>query len=373
MRNVNSRDDSPELKRNRLFAAIAAFICFLIGWHSTGKGIAATGILGTEYGGFAIATVLLIVMVLAYWVALQGYRNALVIYLVLACVSFACNLNWFYPNYYKDDFIRRELRDHLNNLANLRDGIKSELGAGEIVNVYASVMGNLSSLQEQIKQGGYGTETEKILDNIDHELGLTGNDKITRLSRSKSQSEHDAAAEKYKDIVIDKLAAHLAKRGFNFKTKVGLIDESDNIYQNYAKQIDVTLKTSEKLERPPYIEKLTEQYRDICKREKAYEQTKMDAVAKDNNDVAAIESLKKFAVKCNENYTSPTKDFGTFTHTFKSVWNTLSEGSTWAILMLIALVDFIIPLALYLLVHGNKKRNDFGWNVGNGNQPLETR
>ncbi len=66
------------LTKNQKLAMAAATICFLIGWFHTGQGLANYRVLGTEYGGFILATGLLIIMILAYNKAIKGSKVGLV-------------------------------------------------------------------------------------------------------------------------------------------------------------------------------------------------------------------------------------------------------------------------------------------------------
>jgi hypothetical protein len=207
---MSSQNGALGLDRNQRVALAAATICFLIGWYATGHGLAKYRLLGTEYGGYVLATGLLLLMVLAYRLAIRGSKVGLTFYIVFAAVTFLCNLNSFYPNYRANALIREELRDHRTKLADLRESVKARFIDVQLDKLAADVRSKSRQVQEQIRQRGLGPRAEDDLKQIEALLGR----QLTRLKYGSTQAEHDAVAEKYSEIIETELRAKLKENRY---------------------------------------------------------------------------------------------------------------------------------------------------------------
>ena len=346
------QNDLPELERNQRIALAAATICFLVGWFATGQGLAKYRILGTEYGGFVLATGLLLLMVLAYRLAIRGSREGLAFYVICAIVTFLCNLNSFYPNYRANALIREELRTHRTNLADLRESVKTRFIDVQLDKLAADVRSKSGQVQAQIRQRGLGPRAEEDLKQIESLLGKP----LTRLKYGSTQAEHDAVAQKYSEIIEVELRARLKEN--RYLDKLEEIRNSEEYYEVFAKKIDETLSDRAELRAvPTYVEDLIKGYRDTCKRALA---------------LALAEDPKKPFGACDANYSSPNTELGTFSHTFKSVWETRTDGGTLAVVAVTAVLDFVFPLALYMLVRRKSRNGDEFWRGRRDGRPTET-
>ena len=346
---MSEKDRFLGLDRNQFLALAAATICFLVGWYATGHGLAKYGLLGTEYGGFVLATGLLLLMVLSYREAIRGSKVGLVFYVVFAIITFLCNLNSFYPNYRADALVRQELRTHRTKLADLRESVKTRFIDVQLDKLAADVRSKSRQVQEQIRQRGLGPRAEDDLKQIEAMLGTT----LTRLKYGSTQAEYDGVAAKYNELVEGALRARLKEN--RYLDKLAEIRNSEEYYDVFSKKIDDTLSDRTDLKAVPgYIEDLIKGYRDTCQRAAA---------------MAVAEDPKKPFGACDPAYTSSNGELGTFSHTFKSAWETKTDGGTLAVVLIAVFIDFVFPLALYMLVRrsatgGGGRKSGVTWTVG---------
>jgi hypothetical protein len=342
------------LSKNQRLAMAAATICFLIGWFHTGQGLAKYRVLGTEYGGFVLATGLLCIMVLAYNKAIKGSLVGLGFYLLCAMITFICNLNSFYPNYRANSLIREELREHRTNLGELRESIKNQFQDVQLNALADSVRSKSKQLQAQCRQRGFGPLTDEALKSIEAELGR----RITRLRLGTTQAEWDRCAEEYEVIIEDELKAKLKEN--RYLDKLEDIRFAEDYYVLYSRKVDETLLDRAELKRvPDYVEELVKGYRDSCKKATAL-------IASEKKNETKITNESTQVKLCDQAYASPNVELGTFSHTFKSIWVTRGDGGTWTVVIISLFLDFLMPLALYLLVRTESRstRSEDFWTAG---------
>jgi len=328
----NNQEQSIQPRHIKTLIIIAAGICFLIGWFHTGQGLTKYRLLGSEYGGFVFSTMVIIIMIVAYNYAIKGKKYALPTYLFCALITFACNINSFYPNYRADSLIREELRMHRASLADLREMIKSKFQDPKMEALITSVNSKSMQLQQQCRQRGFGPLTEQALRDIENELQRS----ITRLRLGNTQADWDLCATQYAKIIQSELEATLAENRYLEKAKI--LGDIEQHYEIFSKKIDASLLDKNEIKTAPdYIEDLVSEYRNSCKQ----------AMALPAN------SSKKNINSCNQQYLSPNIELGLFTHTFRSVWLTIFDGATITIVIVSFFIDFFMPLAIYLLA-----RND---------------
>ena len=319
-------------KRYQTLGIIAASLCFLVGFWHTGKGLSQFRVLDLQYGSFLVAAFILICLIMAYAKAVGGSKTALWVYLFFALVTFVCNVNSFYPSYRGDSLIREELRDHRQALVVLRESVlkryKDETKEALIENVRA-IKGDVV---KQIKMEGYGPLAKKAVAQAEVTLGLQAG-AISPPYGGVNQQQWDKYAEEMGKSIDDRLAAKLTTD--NYYDKWALIRDVRQNAVKYDTEIGTALAEITPYKSPPLplVDNIVKDFRDTCER-------------------AIKFSDKKSLFECNSGYASANKDIGRFSHTLSSTWNTLSDGGTIWVLVICLFLDFICPLAIYLLVTG---------------------
>lgn len=336
--------------RNKKLAIAAACIAFLIGWYHTGQGLEGYKILGGWYGGYVIATMILIMMIIAYSTAVYGAGKGLLIYCILALITFACNLNSFYPNYRADALIRDELRQHRNGLGELREWVSTKFLDPEAEELKATVANLRKQLVEQCNQGGTGPGTNEILRRLEAALGR----EITRIRYTADEAQ--MCGERYGQIIDEALNAKLVEDKYLDKEKITRY--SAEVYDIYDPKIETSLKDKTAFVKvPSYVEQLVEDRNSIC--------NSIEEISKREPQQPVEDSDEPEREPCDVMAVSANKDINTFSHTFRSIWETLSDGGTLFILIIAFMVDFVVPVFIYILaVGGFKKRQQIGWIAG---------
>lgn len=332
-----------ETTKGQKLGIAAATICFLIGFWHTGLGLENYKVLSSEYGGFVFAAGVVILMILAYSKAVRGSNVGLAIYLGCALITFICNLNSFYPNYRSNALIREELREHRAKLADLKESTQGHFKDAKLEGLKADIEAMKKQLSGQINDFGFGPKAKELLTKIEVRLGLPPG-KITRKNIGKSEGQWKALAEDYAVYVEDELKAVLVANRYLDKQEV--MGNASEYLDIYSQKIDETLASKQSLSRvPPYVEELVKGYRETCK--------KAVAIALSADKAKPFES-------CDQTYSSPNTEIGTFSHTFKSAWKTLGDGGTLTVLFICLFLDFVFPLAIYLLVR-KPTNSEGGW------------
>ena len=342
-------------ERYQKLGVVAATCCFLIGFWHTGIGLAPYRLLSSEYGGFFVAFMVVLLMVLAYNKAVHGSVTGLWIYIVCALVTFACNLNSFYPNYRGDALIREELREHRAKLVDLKEAVATHFKDVKLDGLASDVEAKSRQLSEQIKQRGFGPRAEEDLRRIEAALGRPLGT-ITRLKLGKTESEWENIAKQYELFIEGELKTVLTEN--RYIDKRDLMRMADDYLEVFSRKIDESLNLKFVFIRPPpYVEDLVKGYRETCKKAVSLAQ--------------ASDKAKPFEA-CSQSYSSPNVEIGTFSHTFRSAWNTRTDGGTITILLTTIFIDFLFPLFIYLLVRSRPHRVRWeDWTVG-GESPRPT-
>ena len=76
---------------------LLSLIVFAVGFWHTHLGLKQMNVFGSEYGSIAIAAIVLILILITYWFAVNGRKAALIFYIICGLFFFVFNLNYFYP------------------------------------------------------------------------------------------------------------------------------------------------------------------------------------------------------------------------------------------------------------------------------------
>jgi hypothetical protein len=333
-------ETSASSKRYQILGIIAASLCFLIGFWHTGKGLAQFNILDLKWGSFIVAAMLLIFLVMAYAKAVAGSQAGLWIYLFFALVTFVCNVNSFYPNYRGDALVRDELKEHQQALNDLRDNTDTAYRSEKREKFIQMVESQTQQVEDQIKREGYGPLTRKAVGQLESLLSINPGS-ITPLNRGRTQEEWNSDAVATAGYFRAALKANL--EGDKYAGKRDLVRDTRQLPETYIADIGKVLKDRAALKSPPQplVDNIVRDYQEACGR--AHSFAKPDQ-----------------PFNCDRAYNSQNKEIGTFSHTFSSTWKTLSDGGTLWVLIIALFLDFICPLAIYILV---KRRRSSGWNA----------
>lgn len=341
----------------QLGAWLLSLIVFAIGFWHTHLGLKEMRPFGSEWGGLAIAGIVLLLILITYWYAVNGKRMALIFYILGGTIFFVCNLNYFYPAYLARQIVKEEstaLNDSLQNYTNKVNSLFNEAGFANKSKEYKA-FNNLQLLKKQLvteirDQAGWGPKSSNALNEfnkISEELGY----KAQSFSNAGNMSREQLAQiyEDYLEGVIQKVLETLmiSSKDGGVQNAISFLkgkSELDTLQKNFT----VLLKDSiipdnsdiklDEIKDHPQINILQRIVTGIN-----------DATSKINN------ATKTNSFKFKELEESPSRTLGRIANTFKSIKTRINKVDTWAIIILCLFVDLIVPLAIYLLL---RKKDD---------------
>ena len=336
---------------------LLSLIVFAIGFWHTHLGLKEMRPFGSEWGGLTIAGIVLLLILITYWYAVNGKKMAIIFYVLGGIVFFVCNLNYFYPAYLARQIVKEEataLNDTMQNYANRSKSLQNDAGFANNVKEYTA-FSNLQQLKNQLvieikKQAGWGPKSSEALsefNKISEDLGY----KAKSFSNAGDMSREELAQiyEDYLEGVIQNVLGTLmmnSKDGGvqNAISVIKGVAELDSLQKGYTAILkdsiipdnsDIKL---EEVKTHPQINILQKLVTGIN-----------DATSKINS------GTKSNSYKFKELEESPSRTLGRIANTFKSVKDRINKVDTWAIIILCLFVDLIVPLAIYLLL---RKKED---------------
>ena len=347
----------------KIGAWLLSLIVFAVGFWHTHLGLKEMKPFGSEWGGLAIAGIVLLLILITYWYAVNGKKTAIVFYILGGLIFFVCNLNYFYPAYLAREIVKTEatvLNDTLQKYANRSKSLQNDAGFENKTKELTDYQ-NLELLQKKLVQeiknfSGWGPESSKTFksfNRISKDYGFP----IERYSNAgdRTQLQLSKIYDDYlSEIMQDVLAALM-------------VDSKDGGVQN---ALSVIKGVSE-------LESLQNKYTSILK----------DSIIPDNSEITLQEvkthpqisilqnlitginaatskvnaGTKSDSYKFIQLEESSSRTLGRIANTFKSIKDRINKVDTWAIIILCLFIDLIVPLAIYLLI---KKKEDDGEEEG---------
>jgi flagellar biosynthesis chaperone FliJ len=322
-------------------AWLLSLIVFAVGFWHTYLGLKEMHPFGSEKGGLAIAAIVLLLILITYWFAVNGKKIALVFYILCGMIFFVCNLNYFYPSYMARTLIKEEASD----LKNIIDSYSK-------VNPFSkSITGNtnkLSEYRDEIKtqietDGGFGDVANEYLNKFNQIAGTL----IDRPNDLKLTIEA-------KNNLLSRLDKAIQEWQIREAGKDGYVDAA-SLYESKSKLDSLSKFVSPKLQMistddQPIIFDSIKNNPKIHLFEQSVEEIN-GAVVKMNT------ANKKVILKeLDKNVYPNSSKLGEIQNTLTTIGKRLNQISTWAIIILCLFIDLIVPLAIYILLR--KKEDD---------------
>jgi hypothetical protein len=324
----------------QLGAWLLSLIVFAVGFWHTHLGLKEMKPFGSEWGGLVIAGIVLLLMLITYWYAINGKKMALVFYIFCGIVFFVCNLNYFYPSYMARTLIKEEA-------VALKDTIDTYSKVNTLSNEAYAQNDKLEEYRDEIKtqienDGGFGSVASDYL----RKFNITAGTQIDPPNNLNLNEEQKINLLKRLDEEINKWQIRNAGEG--------LMDAKSLIegkMELEALRKDVV----------PLLEKIGSDDEEFI----------LDSIKqhpKVNIIKTTVQKINSAVIKMNkgnkkqilneldkEKYPRADK-LGEIQNTFITIGERINQISTWAILILCLFIDLLVPLAIYLLLR--KKDGD---------------
>jgi hypothetical protein len=346
---MNSHRKTPPIIN--IGAWLLALCVFGVGFWHTHLGLKEMKPFGSEWGGLVIATIVLLLLLITYWFAVNGKKLALIFYILCGIIFFVCNLNYFYPSYMARTLIQNEASALNDTLQKYTNGTASFQGkeSSPAVKDYLK----LSSLKEQIvteiSNKGFGPNARKLTDVF--------NGIITKYSGAPISISYQVGSVTSNDIEADrqrKQIEPLFTKALENMMAMGVLNVNEPImFAEGLKELTSLRSLYTTILEGIAADNVT--------------QYKIDSI-KTNYNVLEIKlfvnKLNTIIDKINKSQSTeipilnrlepdihPRADkLGMIKYTLKSIQERINEIDTWAIIILCLFIDLIVPLAIYLLL-----------------------
>ena len=335
----------------QLGAWLLSLIVFAVGFWHTHLGLKEMRPFGSEYGSIAIAAIILLLLIITYWFAVNGRKMALIFYLICGLFFFVFNLNYFYPAYMARELVKEEaiaLNDTLQKFSNKSQSyFKSET---------IQELTNLNTLKKQLvdevkNQTGWGPRATDYLNQFNF---ITKGNQKPNNSLGSNQDERDDIAERYEDLLEEQIDAFVLRTVANNKIgnpKIILegIKDLKKAKEQYTEKLKLIIEDDSEIQ----LDSL------INLRQKGSNHPQIQLL---QNLVTDIDNSTKKINEGNKEEIYPilkeaeTRNLGRIKHTLNSVKKRLSETDTLGIIFVCLFIDLLVPLAIYLLLR--KKEGD---------------
>jgi len=354
-----------------------SLITFIVGFWHTHLGLKQIHFFNSDYGSLAIAGIVLILLLISYWYAINITKWAIIVYIICGSFFFVFNLNYFYPAYLARTLVideARVLKDTLQTYANSADKLYqiSDGGkTGKMANDISNLISYKNQIESEIKfQHGFGPSAREKLD-LFNEISGKHNVVPIKPSMSIGNTGTTDSANSAIALLSPQLASAIQAVQEDIRTHFNSESGSEQLNQNLANGID------------------------SLKRLKIIYTPKLDAIIIDNTpiDLESVEGhpqvliIKKFVQDLNQACSMINKssiyilklssgtvgksedergkiifpelrkeDFpradklGTIKHTITSIKERVHEIDTWAIILVCLFIDLLVPLAMYMFL-----------------------
>jgi hypothetical protein len=330
----------------QIAAWLLSLIVFAVGFWHTHLGMKEMRPFGSENGSIAIAAIILILLLITYWFAVNGRKMALVFYIICGLFFFVFNLNYFYPAYMARQLVKEEaiaMNDTLQKFTGMSTKGVSKGSVPTLKYLY-----NLKKqlVSEITNEDGFGPRATKVLNEINR---ITGSEIPPSLSIGKTQEQKNQKAKVISDLVDNAINYYTLNniKKVSGEANSGLVLEGMQQLTAAQQKYTEPLKKVIENDREIPLEAL------IKLRQKGSNHPEIILLSNLRTD---IDNATKKINEGNKKNIFPvlgeaeTRNLGRIKHTLYSVKKRIKETDTLGIILICLFVDLLVPLAIYLLL-----------------------
>lgn len=328
---------------------LTSFFAFGIGFWHTHLGLRSFEILSSSNGSLVLSFLILLVLLISYYSAVNGRKIAIFFYLICALFYFTFNMTSLYPNRLGRKLVTEEAIVINNDLQNFTSKVNREFGNEGVIKKYNSIrdLRNLL-IHEILNENGFGERAKDYLLKINK---IFGSDFIKpSIKVGSTIEERNNIANKFAGLINDRLKSYIEANADPGKGDI--INRINEVKSMYEPKLSGIIEDNSKInidsvKSNPQIKVLQQ----IA--------TKMDNIRIDANKISSNSKQNIFG----SNYGVVKSQYlGTFEHTIRSVYDRLNKIDTWGIIILCLFIDIVVPLAVYFMI---RKGDDDTENYGN--------
>ncbi len=324
----------------RIAGWLITLFAFAIGFWHTHLGLRSFEILSSSNGSLIASALILLVLLVSYYSAVHGKKNAFVFYVICAIFYFTFNMTSLYPNRLGRKLVKEEAIVINDSLQSFTAKVNRDFGKDQVTKNVNSIT-DLKKLlvNEIIYQSGFGERSKDYLNQINAILGPPYIKPNIRIG---------STIEERTDIA-NRVASHIDERLKSYEVenvgagKVAIIDRINELKSIYEPKLSQIISDNSKIN----IDSIRANVQINTMQELV---TKMDNICIDANKISS---------QTNSNQKSPfftvygevkSQYLGTFEHTISSVCERINKIDTWGIIIFCLFIDFVVPLSIYFLI-----------------------
>jgi hypothetical protein len=340
-------------------AWLLSLIVFAVGFWHTHLGLQQMKPFNSEYGSIAIAAIVLILLLITYWFAVNGKTMALIFYIVCGFFFFIFNLNYFYPSYVARVLVQNEAKALNDTLQKYTNGssVLSLAKNSPAVSDYLSLTTLKSDVTTEITNNGFGPESQKKTNEFNAILSKYNIPLISFSASTASTTNDKVKQDKMKKDVIDAFDKRIQEFMEKGVIKIGNpilfnegLTELKQLNQKYTKKLE-KISADNKAEYPLETIRFNKNVQTIV----SFVQELNTIVDKVNN---GFEKDKPILKRLDEEVHPRADKLGTIKHTITSIFERIKEIDTWSIILVCLFIDLLVPLAIYLLLRKSESDSD---------------
>lgn len=319
---------------------LISLFSFAIGFWHTHLGLRQFEVLSSNYGSLVFSAIILLVLLVSYYRAVNGIKSGFVFYIICALFFFTFNMNSFYPTYLGRKLLQEETIKINDALQTFASRINREFGKEEVIKKYNSVNDLRDLLEQEIsKQSGFGERSKDYLRQINEILGEPHIKPNIRVGST--AEEWNTIAKEYSILVNKRLQSFVVENvGVG---KVDIISRINELNSIYVPELANIIEDNSKID----VDSIRSNTQIKTLQQLV---TKMDNVCIDANKIASQINNDRPKDVCNTYGEVESQNLGTFAHTIRSVKERIYRIDTWGIIILCLFIDLIVPLAIFFLI-----------------------
>lgn len=347
-----STKKTPPIVRSLMF--LTSLLVFIVGFWHAHLGLKNQNFFGSEYGSLFIALIIVALLLLSYYFAINGKKIALLGYLICATVLIVYNLNYFYPYDFKEDLVREDaaiLKDSLQSYSRRCESITSIKSEAE------KDYRNLTQLKEQIYNeikdmgGAKSIARGKIAEfnNIVAKYGVK-EVKPSLIGVTDFEKQADLVDVELKSALTNFVEVNNAEGVSDAKAKIDLSEQLTQLKSKYTPVLEFIQRDTTKIDISNDKKNIENNPKNIAKIADIVSQ--INTVTKSVNEIYRNKNEKEPFTTLEATITK----LGTVGHTIPSITHHIKHGTkeqkvgAWKNLLLCLFLDLIVPFFIYLFI-----------------------
>lgn len=353
----------------KIAAILLSLAAFIVGFWHAHLGLKNQYFFGSEHGSLLIAGIILLLLLICYFFTIDFFsktkgKAALIFYLICAFVFITFNLNYFYPFDFKEDLVREDaasLKDTLQLFAARSESLTS------IKSVAEKDYGNLVQLRDQIFSeiknmgGAKSIARGKIADfnRITSKYGIK-EVKPSLIGVTDFSKQAQLVDKELESALENFIEVNNTEGVTDARAKIELAAQLKELQSKYTPVLEFIQTDTTKINISNDKKNIENNPKNIAEMAKIV--SEINSVTKPVNEIYRNKQTKEPFARLEATITK----LGSVGHTMPSITFHLKHGTkeqkvgTWKNIFICFLIDLIVPLVVFILIHRRNEEDSIG-------------